>query len=461
MKIAIVYGNDGSDVRVAKTCSTLVKQGHEVHFVGWDRRPAVDKPSVIPGVTSHVIRHPVPRLGSTLSGQLAFTRHAVKMVWRLGADVVCAVNEDNVARVGWLRGIAFRKLVCDVFDSQLDKSTEKSWMVRAGVWGLVNSSRFWSDRLVATDEHRFETFGSCKPKTIVVGNYPPDPGPQWAKMEPFGPPSLFVSGTLSRVRGIEQALKAAEQVPGFRILAAGWAADDYAAEVFLKHPSVEFLGHVTPRQSLEYAAQCDALLAMYAPISRNQILASPNKIYDAISVGRPVIINSEAVVSKWVTSHDVGFACPYEDFNALAGYLATLDERPQNAARIRTPRPGALLERLQLGSDGRTHCRDVRRPRSSREPTPRARSGSCCVIWRRRSQFHAKGGMTPFSPFGTNTHSRRSYVSHSLIDRFGNPTGSDQTGSGHSRGARPFGSRADCLFNGTTSRDASAGVGLL
>ncbi|MCA8997457.1 MAG: glycosyltransferase [Planctomycetaceae bacterium] len=336
MKIAIVYGNDGSDVRVAKTCATLVKQGHEVHFVGWDRRPMAEKNSVIPGVTSHVIRHPVARLGSTGSGQWAFTQHAVKLIWQLGADVVCAVNEDNLARVGWLRGIAYRKLVCDVFDSHLDKCTERSWPIRAGVWAFVNSSRWWSDRLVATDEHRFETFGPFKPKTIVVGNYPPDPGAEWAEIRPIGPPSLFVSGTLSRLRGIEQTLKAAEQVPGFRILAAGWAADEYAADVFLKHPSVEFLGHVTPRQSLEYGAQCDALLAMYAPISRNQILASPNKIYDAISVGRPVIINSEAVVSQWVTKHEVGFACPYEDHNALAEFFATLAERRNHLEEFAT-----------------------------------------------------------------------------------------------------------------------------
>lgn len=342
MKIAIVYGNDGSDVRVAKTCATLVKQGHDVHFIGWDRRPQTEKNSTLPGVTTHVIRHPVPRLGWTVSGQIAFSQHAISTLWKVRPDVVCAVNEDNVARIGWLRGWAFRRLLCDVFDSQIDKSSQKSWPVRAAVWTLVNSTRWWCDRLVATDDVRFETFARFRGKTVVVGNYPPDPGPEWALRRPQGPPTLFVSGTLSRVRGIEQALRAAEQVPGFRILAAGWAADDYAANVFLKHPSVEFLGHITPRQSLEYASDCDALLAMYAPTCRNHILASPNKIYDAISVGRPVIINSEALVSQWVVRHDVGFACPYDDDSALAGYLATLLERRRMLDEF-APRARALF----------------------------------------------------------------------------------------------------------------------
>ncbi len=342
MKIAIVYGNDGSDVRVAKSCATLVKLGHEVHFIGWDRRPNAEKNSLLPGVASHVVRCPVPRLGWTLSGQIAFSRHAIATLLKLRPEIVCAVNEDNVARIGWLRGIAFRRLVCDVFDSQIDKTTNKSWPIRAAVWGLVNTTRWWCDRLVATDDVRFETFGRFRRKTVVVGNYPPDPGPEWALRHPQGPPTLFVSGTLSRVRGIEQALLAAQKVPGFRILAAGWPADDYAAEVFLKHPSVEFLGHITPRQSLEYASACDALLAMYAPTCRNHILASPNKIYDAISVGRPVIINSEALVSNWVVRHDVGFACPYDDVDSLAGYLGTLAERRRTLDAF-APRARALF----------------------------------------------------------------------------------------------------------------------
>ncbi len=340
MKIAVVYGNDGSDVRIAKTCATLVKLGHEVHFIGWNRRPHVEKDASLPGVTSYLVQHPVPKLGSTWSGQLAFSQHAIKTLWKLRPEVVSAVNEDNVIRVGWLKHIAFRKLVCDVFDSHIDKSTNSSLPVRAISYLLANASRWWSDQLIATDELRYQFFGRYQPKTIVVGNYPTDPGPEWAKQFPMGPPKLFVSGTLSKLRGIEQVVAAAEQMPELKVIAAGWAADEYASDVFLKHPNVEFLGHITPRQSLEIGASCDAFLAMYAPTTRNHIFASPNKIYDAISVGRPVIINSEAKVSEWVRHHNVGFTPDYADANALAGYLKTLvqqrAELPEFAQRART-----------------------------------------------------------------------------------------------------------------------------
>jgi hypothetical protein len=39
MRIALIHGNDGSDVRVGKTCRSLARLGFDVHFIGWDRRP--------------------------------------------------------------------------------------------------------------------------------------------------------------------------------------------------------------------------------------------------------------------------------------------------------------------------------------------------------------------------------------------------------------------------------------
>lgn len=332
MKIAVVYGNDGSDVRIAKTCGTLAKLGHDVHFIGWSRRPDVSKSTEVPGTTRHVVDCPVPNLGSTFKGQIVFTRHAISTLWRLQPDVVHAVNEDNILRIGWLKGLAYKRLICDVFDSQVDRQSHRSWPVRAAVSVLVNGTRWWCNQLIATDDVRFDTFGWARKKTTVIGNYPPDPGPELASQFPTGCPKVFVSGTLARDRGTEQILLAAEQVPDLKIIAAGWAADDYSANVFLKHPRVEFLGHVTPQQSLEIAASCDALLAMYAPTCRNHILASPNKIYDALSVGRPVIINSEALVSQWVVNNNAGFACPYSDSASLGVFLQSLISRRSQLA---------------------------------------------------------------------------------------------------------------------------------
>ena len=78
MKIAIVFGNDGGDVRLAKTCRTLSRQGHEVHFIGWVRRPDLPSSQKLPGIKYHLLVHRVPQRRSTVVGQVLFTRHALR-----------------------------------------------------------------------------------------------------------------------------------------------------------------------------------------------------------------------------------------------------------------------------------------------------------------------------------------------------------------------------------------------
>lgn len=64
----------------------------------------------------------------------------------------------------------------------------------------------------------------------------------------------------------------------------------------------------------------------------NDIYASPNKVYDALCVGRPLIINQEARPSRWVTEQGVGLACRYGDVAALAVLVASLGARRRTLA---------------------------------------------------------------------------------------------------------------------------------
>lgn len=155
---------------------------------------------------------------------------------------------------------------------------------------------------------------------------PEDPGDGFSKATPTGPTTIYVSGTLNEGRGIKQVLAAIEDLPETRIIAAGWTYDDYAQGIFVKHPRVDFRGIVTLAQSLELASQCDAVLCYYAPTSDNNLNASPNKIFDAMSVGRPCIINSETKISAWVEEKEYGFLCPYEDVRKLTGIINLLPE---------------------------------------------------------------------------------------------------------------------------------------
>ncbi|MCE5328008.1 MAG: hypothetical protein LLG01_16500 [Planctomycetaceae bacterium] len=336
MRIAIIHGNDGSDVRIGKLCRSLSARGHDVHFIGWDRRPDVTKTIDLGGASMHVLSCATRFGRASMSGQFSFLRHIVRVLKALRPQAVHCVNEDLTFLLLPFRGWLYQYLVCDVFDALADRHSHRPkpipWVLRM-VSEIVRSG---SDHLIATDQQRFARFGRYRWKTAVVENVPEDPGDELWRRFPDGPVKIYVAGTLNLNRGLAQIVAATEAVENLEIISAGWLYDDYANNVFAKHPRVSFKGIVTARQSLELAAACDAVLSYYSPSSTNNLFASPNKIYDALSVGRPVLINREIRVARWVEQHDAGWALAYDDVPALIETLRLLEPaRSQLSQRSR------------------------------------------------------------------------------------------------------------------------------
>jgi len=330
MRIAVIHGNDGSDVRIGKVCRSLSSMGFDVHFIGWDSRPEVGKSIDLGAAASHVMVKATPHGRFTVGGKLRFALHIKETLARLRPDVACCVNEDNALLALPFRGIFYRRLVCDVFDALVDRHSRKPWLLRCALRLVAETVRSGVDRLIATDQSRYSRFGRYRSKCVVVENVPEDPGEELSLTIPEGPTKIYVAGSLLSARGLEQIIDVVDRVPDVRIVSAGWLYDEFATTTFANHPNVDFVGIVTARQSLELAAGCDAVLAYYVPGTVNNLYASPNKIYDAMSVGRPAIINSETRVSEWVRENDVGWTCPYYDTDALAEIVRQLPERRKN-----------------------------------------------------------------------------------------------------------------------------------
>lgn len=324
MKVAVVHVNDGTDVRVSKLCRSLGRLGHETHFVGWDRRPAETKTLDLAATRKH-IRVEATRYGK--GSALGLGRFAVflfRTLRTIRPDVVWVVNEEIAFLALPFRGLLYRRMICDIFDSLPDRHSHRRRSLVRLLQGIANAVQARADKVVATDETRAGFLTADRRRIAVIENFPEDPGETFARQTPTGEIAVWVGGTLTRNRGLEQILEAVADLPDVRIFSAGWAYDSYAADVFLKDPKVSYLGILTPQEALAAAARCDAILAYYLPLSKNNVFASPNKIYDALSIGRPVIINREVTVARFVAENDLGFTCAYDDIASLRTILMSL-----------------------------------------------------------------------------------------------------------------------------------------
>lgn len=189
------------------------------------------------------------------------------------------------------------------------------------------------------------------PRPAVVRNCPDPYDP------PNGPPDrlralldippataiVLYQGGLMTERGIEQGMDAILQVPdavlvlmGFgsgRALYAARAAEaPYRGRVLLADP-------VPPQELLEWTASADVMLMTIQPTTLNHRHTTPQKLWEAIAAGVPVVASDLPGMAEVVREVGCGLVCDPEDPTAIAASIRDLLGRsPEEraAARLRS-----------------------------------------------------------------------------------------------------------------------------
>lgn len=97
--------------------------------------------------------------------------------------------------------------------------------------------------------------------------------------------------------------------------------------------NLKLLGPLPKRDVPRLTRSADLLMTLFAD---KPILAlnSPNKFFDALASGRPVLVNQPGWTRELVEQNEVGVAVPAEDGLAMADAIARLADDPGRAARM-------------------------------------------------------------------------------------------------------------------------------
>jgi len=341
VKIAYVSLGSEHDVRFHKVAGTLARLRHEVVFVGVNRDPSTELPSPPVTVRTTVLSRKLPNGSGLLVHLPAIAAHLVGSVAREKPDAVYCVNEEVAVLMAGFARLARREMtiVCDIYDSLALRTSGTTVNPVARLISALADR--WADTLIVTDENRRSLLSPrWQPKTVVLPNYPVYASHGLPESRPTGPVKVLVAGALAPSRGLAQLLAACDNVPGAEIWCAGQATSTYVRNVFLRQPRVRYRGILPHTAVIELALECDALFAFYAPTNLNNVNASPNKVFDALLAGRPVIVNAEVKIADFVLEHRCGLVCGYDDRAALTAIIRSLvDQRPrlpEYERRVRT-----------------------------------------------------------------------------------------------------------------------------
>ncbi len=337
------------DPRVEKIARALLGAGYTVHLLGWDRSASLPARALENGL--QIERLPIR---AEFGRGLANLPNLLRWQWglwgwlrrnRRAYDVIHACDFDTILPALLAKRLWGKRVVYDIFDFYADhlRATPRPLVraIRRADLGAIDRA----DALILADDSRREQIrGSAPRRCTVVYNSPEDLRAGLEAPPEAGDTGLRLCyvGLLQVERGIFELLQVLERRPTWRLDLAGFGGDEaLIRERIAAMPNVTWHGRIPYRQALQLSLAADALFATYDPAIPNHRYASPNKVFEAMMLGKPVIVARDTHMDRLITAANCGLVVPYGEVQALEAALARLEADPglrrslgENARRV-------------------------------------------------------------------------------------------------------------------------------
>lgn len=320
------------DPRVEKEARALNEAGYALQVVAWDRSAALPRDETLPWgrVTRLAIQAEYargvgnfPALLRWQIGLLAWLRSH-----RQEYSAIHACDFDTILPALWMQRFAGKKVVYDIFDFYADHlRATPAWLkrlIRRADYAAIQRA----EAVILVDDARRQQIAGSHPRRLeVLYNSPADEREHILPAErPAGSAfHLAYIGLLQTERGLLEMLQVLQRHPEWSLALAGFGGDTERILADVRHmPNVTWHGRVSYDQALALSAAADALFATYDPSILNHRYSSPNKIFEAMMLGKPVVVARDTNMDRMIEAAACGLVVPYGDCSALEGALSQL-----------------------------------------------------------------------------------------------------------------------------------------
>ena len=333
MKILFIRSNPVKpDSRVEKEVTSLSNHGYDVSVLGWDRND--NYPLKCEALNDVLKDIPTYRIGikskfgsgiKNLKCLARFQKEIRSFLKKNQFDVIHACDFDTAFTAYHSINHKTTKFVYDIFDYYADSFAIPPLM-RNLVVALDRRLISKADiSIICTEERRAQISGSTPRTLIVVHNCPPDTMVNVNNQLKQDNEKIKIAyfGILSASRLIREMIDVISENPQYEMHIGGFGVlEEYIKDVASRHHNVVFYGTVPYKRVLEIENECDIMTAIYDPSIRNHFYAAPNKFYESLMLGKPLIMAKETGMSNIVEKNDIGITIEF----SKSGFKDGLDK---------------------------------------------------------------------------------------------------------------------------------------
>jgi glycosyltransferase involved in cell wall biosynthesis len=337
MKVTLVH-SQAIHPGVHKMAKTLSQNGHDVKLLVWDRDRIYPKFENIESYTAHRFHLRAPHGKIIVLFYLPmWWLYQLVFLLREGPDVIHACNFDTLVPAIFVKLIKKTKLCYTIYDLFGSVYTGKMPSIFKKLATSVEKAgiAFTDTLFLVTESFDEEIRGARIRKVVYVYNSPEDYSDVELKPKTTSETYIFFAGWMDRFRGLEDMIDAVSDLDGIKLVMAGVEVDKGIVEYGLaKLENFEYLGWIPYEEVIRRSLEADILFVFYDYKWARFKHSTPNKIFEAMMCGKPILISDGIAGSKIVAQEDCGIVVHYGDVDAIKESLLRLKNDPELRQRL-------------------------------------------------------------------------------------------------------------------------------
>ena len=278
----------------------------------------------------------------------------LEFVWlfKIEFDVVHACDFDTLIPAIIVAKLRRKRIVYDIFDFYGDAISRAPQFLKKFIRNFDIFLISFVDALILADDNRRKQIYGAKPKKLIsVYNVPDDLYNQFnvSNKESNDFNMVFI-GMIQKSRGFDSITNVVKNMPDVNLKIGGYGP--YEKELFgliFDVKNIELLGRISPYEKvLKIESESDCLFALYDPAIENHKYSSPNKLFEAMMLGKPIIVSSNTGMDELVKKYNNGIVVDYNNEQQLRCAILCLIEAKIIKTILMARMEGAPISMLSL-----------------------------------------------------------------------------------------------------------------
>lgn len=328
-RVVLIRSNPVSpDPPVEKAADALLANGYDVTIIGWDRGSSeYEKKEKLPleHGTAKITRFGIPAIfdGGIKKNFLPLLKFQIRLyVWlknnKNKYDLIHSFDFDT----GFIASRIARKynkaLIYHILDFYVDSHNIPTGYLKSKIKKAELSIIDNADATIICTEKRLEQIKDAKPKRLEIIHNTPKPVNQisdcFCKLRNSARCKIVYVGILAGSRFLREMIKFVENDDRFELHIGGFGImENEIVEIAEKCSRIYYYGKLPYDKTLALEQVCDIMTAIYDPKVPNHRYAAPNKFYEALMLGKPVVMARNTGFDEIIEKNHIGFLIDFSE----------------------------------------------------------------------------------------------------------------------------------------------------